>query len=165
MASPYLSEIKLVSFNFAPKGWLFCDGQLLPISDNTALFALLGTNFGGNGTNNFQLPNLQGASPMHAGGQFVLGRRGGETTHTLIAAEMPTHSHQAVGVAKPAITDAASGASWAISGSNPYAAGANVTMASAAVQSQGGGQPHDNMHPYLVMNFVIALQGIFPSQS
>jgi microcystin-dependent protein len=165
MATPFLSEIRLVSFNFAPKGWALCNGQLLAISQNAALFSLLGTFYGGNGTTTFALPNLQGRAPMHVGSEFVQGQVGGEATHTLITNEIPAHTHQAQGVSTTASLEPAAGNAWAESPDNPYAASANATMNAAALGQTGGNQPHNNMQPYLVLNYVIALQGIFPSRN
>ena len=165
MGTPYLSEIRMVSFNFPPKGWAFCNGQLLSIQQNQALFSLLGTTYGGNGVQTFALPNLQGSAPMHRGNGFVQGEAGGEVNHTLIASEMPTHTHQAKGVSTVASSTSPSGAAWANSAAAPYSAGGNTSMAPNCVANQGGGQAHNNMPPYLIVNFVIALQGIFPSRN
>ncbi len=169
MSSPYLSEIRLVAFNFAPKGWALCNGQLLPIAQNAALFSLLGTTYGGNGTSTFQLPNLQGATPIHmgtgGGGTYVEGLTGGVVNVTLNTTQIPSHSHQAESVSTVANLEPAAANAWANSAQNPYAASANATMSGSAVQSTGGGQPHPNQPPYLVLNYVIALQGIFPSRN
>ena len=169
MSEPYLSEIRIVSFNFPPKGWAFCNGQILPINQNQALFSLLGITYGGNGTSNFALPNLQGCSPLHMGstqqGSFVLGQTGGATSVTLTAAEMPAHSHQAQGVSTSANAGTPAGNAWANSVSDPYSPSGNATMNPASVSAAGGTQPHPNLSPYLVLNFVIALQGIFPSRN
>jgi microcystin-dependent protein len=164
MSTPFLAEIKIVSFNFAPKGWAQCNGQLLPINQNQALFSLLGTTFGGNGQTTFALPNLQGRAPVYVGPGFSLGQSGGQEAHTVIMSEMPAHVHPIS--ASTAAPDAGSMAnnSWAaISGA--YDATANTAMNPASISNQGGSQPHNNMQPFLVLNFVIALQGIFPSQN
>jgi microcystin-dependent protein len=165
MSEPYLSEIRMVSFNFPPKGWAFCNGQLLPINQNQALFALLGTNYGGNGTTTFALPNLQGCGPLHMGNGYVLGEGGGATSVTLTTSEIPAHTHQAQGVSTVANIAAPVGEAWADSASDPYGASGNTTMNASVLTTAGGSQPHNNMPPSLVLNFIIALQGIFPSQN
>jgi microcystin-dependent protein len=165
MSSPFLSEIRLVSFNFAPKGWALCNGQILSIQQNAALFSLLGTTFGGNGTQTFALPNLQGRTPIHLGSGYAEGQVGGEPAHTLLSTEIPAHIHQAQGVSTPASLEPAAGNVWAESSGNPFAASANATMSAAALGQTGGSQPHNNLQPYLVLNYVIALQGIFPSRN
>lgn len=165
MSTPFLSEIKIVSFNFAPKGWALCNGQLLPINQNQALFALLGTTYGGNGQTTFALPNLQGRIPNHVGGGFTLGETGGETAHTLITSELPAHTHTPSGnKTNPAGSASASGNLWGFV-PGEYTGVSNGGMNPACITNTGGSQPHDNMSPYLVLNFVIALQGIFPSQN
>jgi microcystin-dependent protein len=170
MSEPFLGQILMVSFSFAPKGYAMCNGQLLPISQNAALFSLLGTFYGGNGTTTFALPNLQGSTPRHvgtdpSGSVVVLGQRGGEATHTLSLGEMPGHTHQVQGDPAAATTPAASGHVWAANTASPYSTSSNTTMNPSAIGTVGGGQPHDNFQPYLVINFVIALQGIFPSRN
>jgi microcystin-dependent protein len=165
MGTPFLSEIRIVSFNFAPRGWAACNGQLLPINQNQALFSLMGTTYGGNGQTNFALPNLQGRTPLHQGNGIVLGQSAGENTHTLSVAEMPSHTHQVSGSSAAGTLPGASGNLWSTNAANPYNSTANTSMSPACVSQAGGNQPHENMSPYLVLIFVIALQGIFPSQN
>jgi microcystin-dependent protein len=165
MATPYISEIRIFSFNFAPKGWALCNGQLLPINQNQALFSLMGTTYGGDGINNFALPNLQGRMPVHEGAGFSLGQFGGEQNHTLLSAEMPQHTHLAAASSSPANTGTTPGNFWANGNQPAYASNANVSLNPAIVNNIGGSQPHDNMPPYLVLNFCIALVGIFPSRN
>jgi microcystin-dependent protein len=166
LSTPYISEIRLFTFNFAPKGWAMCNGQLLPINQNQALFSLLGTTYGGDGRVNFALPNLQGRVPMHQGRGFALGQVAGETTHTLLAAEMPTHTHVVAGSPNASTVASPTGNYLATSPGNVYGPPpANTSLMPATLTDAGGGQPHDNMSPYLVLNFCIALQGIFPSQN
>lgn len=163
MSTPFLSEIKIVSFNFAPKGWALCNGQLLPINQNQALFSLLGTTYGGDGRVNFALPNLQGRIPNHVGNGFTLGEVGGEIAHTLNLSELPAHQHTPTGSAtNPATSAGAQGNLWGVD-PGQYTANSNSTMNPACITNTGGSQPHDNMSPYLVLNFIIALQGLFPS--
>lgn len=165
MAEPFLSEIRLMSFNFAPRGWALCNGQLLPINQNQALFSLLGTTFGGDGRVNFALPNLQGRVPIHVGSGHTLGERGGEQAHTLSITELPTHLH--VMNATSANGTNTPGAGTVLATSNPqqvYGPAANlVAMDPGTVANVGGSQAHLNMMPFLTLNFCIALQGIFPS--
>jgi microcystin-dependent protein len=166
MGTPYLSEIKLVSFGFAPRGWAFCNGQLLPINQNQALFALLGTTYGGNGTTNFALPNLQGRVPIHWGKGYNLGQTGGEQNHTLTINELPTHTHTPSGTNNTPDKPTPVGNTWANApGKDAYATAANASMNPTAIGNAGGGQPHANMQPYLTLNFIIALTGIFPTQN
>src|SRR5437763_1733086 len=166
MATPFLAEIRLVSFNFAPKGWALCNGQLLPINQNQALFSLLGTTYGGNGITTFALPNLQGCTPLHAGNGHILGESGGEETHTLTVSEMAAHQHTAVATSATPNTTSPGGGFWGNAGVSAYSSNPpNTPMAAQAAGATGGGQPHQNLSPYLVLNFVIALQGIFPSRN
>lgn len=165
MSTPFLGEIKMVAFNFAPKGWALCNGQLLPINQNQALFSILGTTYGGNGQTTFALPDLRGRSPVHPGSQVILGQVGGEENHTLTIAEMPAHTHQAAGDANSATVASPTGNVWAASDNNPFSSAPDTTMNPASVGTAGGSQPHPNQQPYLVVNFVIALQGIFPSRN
>jgi microcystin-dependent protein len=176
MATPFLAQIAVYGFNFAPRGWALCNGQLLPINQNQALFALVGTTYGGNGTTNFALPNLQGRAPMHPGNgpglsPRTLGQSLGFENHTLTASEMPAHSHGG-SVASAMQASTASGNSGSPAGLFPavtprpaYADSANGSLAAPIVSSSGGGQAHGNMQPYLCVNFCIALQGIFPSRN
>lgn len=164
MAEPFLSEIRIMSFNFAPRGWALCNGQLLPINQNQALFSLLGTTFGGDGRVNFALPNLQGRTPIHVGGSHTLGERGGEQAHTLSISELPTHVH--VANASPSQgNDPNPGSHVLASPLNlSYGPATNLTaMAPQSIANVGGSQAHLNMQPFLTLNFCIALQGIFPS--
>lgn len=162
---PFLGQILLVSFGFAPKGWADCAGQLLPISTNQALFALLGTMYGGNGTTNFALPDLRSRVPLHVGGGITQGEMGGEETHTLTAGEMPAHTHPVNASSYVGNTVSPAGAYPAKSGeaSHLYGGHTNSAMSASAVSTVGGGQPHENKKPYLAMHYIIALQGIFPS--
>ena len=165
MAEPFLSEIRIFSFNFPPKGWALCNGQLLPINQNQALFSLLGTTYGGNGQTNFGLPNLQGRVPIHTGNGHIQGEQAGSSSVTVNIQQLPTHMHLLQGANVPATTNAPTNMLYANStASQAYQPAANLTaMAPQAVSSVGGSQPHTNMMPYLVLNFCIALQGIFPS--
>jgi microcystin-dependent protein len=169
MSTPYLSEIKILSFGFAPKGWALCNGQLLPINQNQALFALLGTTYGGNGTSTFALPNLQGNAQVHVDGQFPLGQAGGEAFHALNLTEIPSHTHAYSATSDAATTAIPTGGTPATASATVglvYAAGPPTTpMGPTAVSPAGGSQPHQNQQPYLVLNFCIALTGIFPSRN
>lgn len=163
----FLGEIRLMSFNFAPKGWALCNGQLLPINQNQGLFSLLGTTFGGDGRVNFALPNLQGRVPIHSGNFHNLGEQGGEAAHTLTIGEMPQHLHLAQASADAATTlTPASSLVLAKGAFQPYGQPTNLaTMAANVVSSIGGNQPHSNTQPFLTLVFCIALTGIFPSQT
>jgi len=164
MTEPFLSEIKIVSFNFAPKGWALCNGQLLPINQNQALFSLLGTTYGGDGRVNFALPDLRGRIPIHFG-SHTLGERGGEENHTLNIQEMTTHSHTFSANNATPTQGSPAGNMWA-SNSGAYSSAApDAAMNPASISNAGGSQPHANIQPYLVLNFIIALQGIFPSRN
>jgi microcystin-dependent protein len=164
MAEPFLSEIRLMSFSFPPKGWALCDGQLLPINQNQALFSLLGTTYGGDGRVNFALPDLRARTPIHVGQGHTLGERGGESAHTLSVAELPQHTHTA------SASSAATGGNpnptnrFLGGGNNVYHAATNLTPINpATLANAGGSQAHLNMQPFLTLSFSIALQGIFPS--
>ena len=166
MAEPFLSEIRLMSFVFPPKGWALCNGQLLPINQNQALFSLLGTTFGGDGRVNFALPELRGRVPIHVGGGHTLGERGGEQAHTLSIAELPQHTHVLNATTSAATTSAPNNTRVLAqsTAANLYAPASNLTaMSSTAVTNIGGSQAHLNMQPFLTLSFCIALQGIFPS--
>ena len=164
MAEPFLSEIRIMSFQFAPKGWALCNGQLLPINQNQALFSLLGTTFGGDGRVNFALPDLRGRAPIHVGSGHTLGERGGEQAHTLSISELPTHTHVLQGttangtVINP--TNNQLGNAQVASYSNPQSL---VAMNASSITNTGGSQAHLNMQPFVTVSFCIALQGIFPS--
>jgi microcystin-dependent protein len=167
MAEPFLSEIRLMSFVFPPKGWALCDGQLLPINQNQPLFALLGTTYGGDGRVNFGLPDLRGRVPVHMGAGHTLGETGGQQAHALTSPEMPQHLH-AVSASKAATGGTASAANASLGGANnAYAepTGALTTLSPGTVSTRGGSQAHLNMQPFLTISFCIALQGIFPSQN
>lgn len=164
MAEPFLSEIRLMSFVFAPKGWALCNGQLLPINQNQALFALLGTTFGGDGRVNFALPDLRGRTPIHVGSGHTLGERGGEQAHTLSISEIPTHTHVAAATTADGNTPVPTNDLLASTPSQVYAAPTNLTtLTPGTVTNTGGSQAHLNMQPFLTLSFCIALQGIFPS--
>ena len=173
MADPFVAEIRIFPFNFAPKGWAFCDGQILPLSQNTALFSLLGTTYGGDGKSNFALPDMQGNAPMHPGqgpglSLHDLGESAGSETVTLLESEIPAHSHSL----RADILDIAdtnvvsSNASIALSsGGALFQAAPNASMSDNALTPAGGGQPHNNMQPYLTLSFCIALQGVYPPRT
>ena len=170
MSDPYIGEIKLISFNYPPRGWAFCNGQLLPINQNQALFSILGTMYGGNGQTNFALPNMQGRVPLHQGvsqGSYTVGQAAGELAHTLTINELPAHPHPAVAQSAAGGPNPGSpaGAIWATAPNVAFAPAPNTPMNPAAVSTTGNSQPHPNQPPYLVLNYVIALVGIFPSRN
>lgn len=163
MANPYLGEIRLVSFNFAPQGWAMCNGQLLPINQNVALFNLIGTTYGGDGMSTFALPNLQGRVAMGISQSHSIGESAGTETETLTLAQVPAHNHSLAASDQQQSTNQPAGALLTAGGyymsGNP-----DVTMSTQAIGATGGGQPHNNLQPYLVLNYIIALQGIFPAR-
>jgi microcystin-dependent protein len=163
MAEPFLSEIRIMSFIFAPRGWALCNGQLLPINQNQGLFSLLGTTFGGDGRVNFALPDLRGRTPIHVGSGHTLGERAGEPAHTISIAETPTHTH--VAQAQPALgSQLPAVGAFLAQASNVYRGADNLTSLNpGTLANVGGSQAHLNMQPFLTLNFCIALQGIFPS--
>lgn len=172
MSNPFVAEIRMFPFNFAPRGWALCNGQLLPISQNTALFSLLGTTYGGNGQSNFALPNLQGSVPMHPGqgpglSLHDLGETGGSDSVILLEAEMPSHTHALMASNQPGEDPQAAGEAFARSlGASLYqASNAGIApMSPNAIAPAGGNQPHNNLQPYLTLNFCIAMQGVYPSR-
>jgi microcystin-dependent protein len=164
MAEPFISEIRMMSFVFPPKGWALCNGQLLPINQNQALFSLLGTTFGGDGRVNFALPDLRGRTPIHVGNSHTLGERGGEQAHTLSIAELPTHTHALHASSTAADTPVPTNALPAAGPEPGYAAAGDlVAMHANSITQVGGSQAHLNMQPFLTLSYCIALQGIFPS--
>ena len=172
MADQFVAEIRIFAGNFAPTGWALCQGQLLPISQNTALFSLLGTTYGGDGRSNFALPNLQGCVPMGFGqgpglSSRVLGEQAGEDAVTLLQSEIPGHTHTALANSGVGDQYGPTGNFFAgdAGGNNLYAATANAQMAPGTIAPAGGSQPHNNLQPYLVLNYIIALQGIYPPRS
>jgi microcystin-dependent protein len=175
MANPFVAEIRIFPFNFPPKGWAFCDGQILPLSQNTALFSLLGTTYGGDGKSNFALPNMQGNAPMHPGqgpglSLHDLGETGGSDTVTLLESEIPSHSHGLLGSTQsangnnpgPTVMLAKSNGGFAYSTNSTQNL---VNMADVTIAPAGGDQPHNNLMPYLTLNFCIALQGVYPPRT
>lgn len=166
MGEPFLAEIRIVSFDFPPKGWAFCNGQLLPINQNQALFSILGTTYGGDGRVNFGLPDLQSRTPVHIGNGFTLGEAGGEEAHNLVLAEMPQHTHLVSASSASATASSPAGARAARAATTNFAPPGTAALLDAnAFLPAGGSQAHENMSPFLVLNFIIALQGIFPSQN
>lgn len=166
MSEQFIGEIRAFSFGFAPNGWAPCNGQLLPINQNQALFALLGVTYGGNGVTTFALPDFRSKTPIHTGPGFPQGQNGGEESHTLTVAELPSHTHPVQGSAGSAATPSPHQAVWAADPSSPFSnRPPNTTLNAAATGSAGNNQPHENMSPYLVINYCIALVGIFPSRN
>ena len=168
MSSPYLAELRLISFNYAPRGWVFANGQTMAINQNQALFSLCGTTYGGNGQTTFLLPNLQGKVALHMGSGYVLGQTAGEVNHTLNASEMPQHLHflEGCNAAENSPTPAGHLLANTTGNLGIYGPATNLTATAAAdIANIGGGQPHSNQSPYLVMNWIVCLQGIFPSQT
>jgi microcystin-dependent protein len=163
MATPFLGEIKMVSFAFPPKGWAFCNGQFLPINQNQALFSLMGTMYGGNGQTTFALPDLRGRSPMHVGSGYVQGQAGGQEFHTLTQGEMPAHTHFLQATSLTGNSTAPAGNRFAAA-RGQYAESGDVAMHPASLTNVGGSQPHENRMPFTVISFIVALQGVFPIQ-
>jgi microcystin-dependent protein len=166
MAEPFLSEIRMMSFGFAPRGWALCNGQILPINQNQALFSLLGTTYGGNGQTNFALPDLRGRVPIHMGTGFTLGQLAGQETHTLTSPEMPQHRHALRGSTDPATLDSVPNNLPAVPSINAYGPASSLQpAANGTISNAGSNQPHENMQPFLTISFCIALQGIFPNRN
>lgn len=169
MSEPFIAEIRIFAGNFAPRGWAFCDGQLLPVSQNTALFSLIGTTYGGDGRTTTALPNLQGRAPMHPGRgpgltERRLGQKGGVETVTLSEAQMPSHTHTVEAIPRPGEENDPAGQFWARA-TNLYNPTDNATLNNAISQNTGGRQAHNNLQPFLAINFIIALVGLYPSRS
>ena len=165
MSEPFIGEIRLVGFNFAPVGWAFCDGSVVPIDQNSTLFALIGTTYGGDGQQTFALPNLLGRTPIHFNSSFPLSSLGGLESVILTTPQLPQHSHPLAASTAPATTTAASGNLLSGSAATVYVAPTAVAATGAVTTLTGSNQPHDNMAPYLCVNFVISLFGVFPSQN
>jgi microcystin-dependent protein len=168
MGTPFMSELRIMAFNFAPKGWASCNGQFLPINQNQALFSLLGTMYGGNGQTTFALPDMRGKAPIHIGSGFIEGQVGGQETHTLIQSEMPAHNHFLQDNLQPNPADSAIPSPNLLGALTTPIYGplsSLTTLAPGSITNVGGSQPHQNMQPYTVLNFCIALQGAFPSQN
>jgi microcystin-dependent protein len=164
MAQPYVGEIRMFAGNFAPTGWFFCEGQLLPISENETLFQLIGTTYGGDGQSTFALPDLRGRIPIHQGNGFILAETGGAEEITLTVNQIPAHSHPLLVSLARGMRNTPGGNLLARSGEQIYVkSAADVNMSAAAVSPVGGSQPHTNFQPYLCVNFIISLWGIFPS--
>ena len=165
MSDPFLGEVRLAGFSFAPRGWALCDGQIMPINQNQSLYSLLGTTYGGDGRNNFALPDMRGRTPIHEDNAHKQGQAGGSASETLTLSQVPSHTHQLQGVTTPADNAIPDGAYWCDNQGQPYntpVAGQNMA---ADTISHTGGQAHNNMQPYLAVTFLIALQGTFPSRS
>ena len=165
MGTPFIAEMRITAFNVAPKGWAFCNGQTMQISQNQAMFSIVGTVFGGDGRTTFALPDMRGRTPVHVGNGVTLGQSMGEISHTLTALETPLHNHLVLATNNAGTDLAPTNDYFANSNVQPYRTDNNTTLAPASVTTVGGGQAHNNMQPYLVVNFIIALQGIFPSRN
>lgn len=170
MSQPYIGQIMICAFDFAPRSWAYCNGQLLPIQQNAALFSILGTTYGGNGTTNFALPDLRGRVPMQWGqgpglSNHVLGEVSGSEAVTVLQTQMPAHTHLAQASASAPSVGVPTANAWATGGTAAYAATANTAMAAGALPNAGGSQPHENRAPLLTLNYCIALSGIFPSRN
>ena len=166
MSDPFLAEVRIVGFNFPPRGWAQCDGQLLPINQNQSLYAVIGTFYGGDGRTTFQLPDLRGRAPMHRSTTYLVGQRGGSEEHVLQAGEVPAHSHTVQASDDDATTGNPAGNVFARATSTLYGPkAAPTTLSPDAVNQAGSGQGHPNMQPYLALNFVIAIQGLFPTMN
>jgi microcystin-dependent protein len=166
MGTPFLGEVKIISWNFSPKGWAFCNGQSLPINQNQALFSLLGTMYGGNGQTTFALPDYRGRVPIHQGSGFIIGQAGGQEFHTLTQSEMPTHNHVASATSVAATVGTPGGNYLGNVSTKVYGNVSNLTTLNpTTISNVGGSQAHENRAPFLVLNFIIALQGAFPSQN
>ena len=165
MSQPFMAEIKIISWNYAPKGWAFCNGQLLPINQNQALFSILGTTYGGDGRVNFGLPDFRGRIPIHVGQGWLLGQAAGKESHTLNSSEMPAHNHLVGASNSPGNLNVPTGNIFAASNVAVFHTQATSTLIPSEITNVGGSQPHENLQPYLVLNFIIALQGIFPSRN
>jgi microcystin-dependent protein len=165
MGTPFMGEIKIVGFNYPPKGWAECNGQFMPINQNQALFSLFGTMYGGNGQTTFALPDFRGRVPIHVGAGFIQGQAGGQEFHTVTQSEMPAHNHFVQATGTQSSTNLPQGNLLASSNAAQYNTGANTTLHPSSVTNVGGSQPHENRQPFLVLNFIVALQGVFPSQN
>ncbi|TNJ39619.1 phage tail protein [Phaeobacter sp. B1627] len=170
MSEPFLAEVRMVGFNFPPRGWALCDGQILPINQNQSLYSLLGTTYGGDGRTSFALPDLRGRTPVHPGNGHRVGQKSGEETHALSVVEMPQHTHEAMAIGKTANSGLPAGNMFAQEldpdfAYSPPAGGGSVALRSGTITNAGGGQAHNNMQPYTTVNFCIALQGLFPSRN
>jgi microcystin-dependent protein len=165
MSEPFLGEIKIISWNYPPKGWTFCNGQFLPINQNQALFSLLGTMYGGNGQTNFALPDLRGRVPLHVGSGFTQGTAAGQEFHTVTQSEMPAHNHFVSALNGTATSEVPTGNFLATNAAALYNTTPNTTLLPSTISNVGGSQPHENRQPYIVLNYIIALQGIFPSRN
>ena len=165
MSEPFLAEVRIVGFNFAPRGWALCDGQILPINQNQSLYTLLGTTYGGDGRTTFALPDLRGRVPVHTSRTVQPGQKSGEETHTLAVNELPQHNHEFRAYGDNGTTNIPSNALPAASSDLPYQPSSTIVNMGNMIANVGGGQSHNNMQPYLVVNFCIALQGLFPSRN